>query len=126
MQLDDNCVVDRKGSARLWCYRTSYRARAAEMGVRLASEDNPSKAFPPLDVGEILGLLYDGKNWTWQMPSDKSDRLLVLIGKGIRQGCLVKEEAMTLAGKINHYSNLVQGHFERCLINHLVKDKDMK
>ena len=80
MQLDDNCVVDRKGSARLRCYRASYRARAVEMGVRLASEDNPSKAFPPSDEGEILGLLYDGRNWTWRMPDDKSDRLLVLIG----------------------------------------------
>ena len=68
MQLDDNCVVDRKGSMRLRCYRKSYRARAVEMGVRLASEDNPSKAFAPSDEGEILGLLYDGIRWTWRIP----------------------------------------------------------
>ena len=60
------------------------------------------------------------------MPSDKSNRLLVLVGKGIRQGKLLKEEAMTLEGKINHYSNLVRGKFKRCLVLHLVRDKDKK
>ena len=85
------------------------------MGVRLASEDNPSKAFAPSDEGEILGLLYDERRWTWRIPSDKSDRLLVLLGKGIKQGSLKKEEAETLAGKINHYSNLVNGRYESCL-----------
>ena len=35
-------------------------------------------------------------------------------------------EAMQLAGKLNHYSNLVGGQFERCLIIHLVKDKASK
>ena len=101
MQLDDNCVVDRKGLARLRFYRTSYGERAAKMGVRLASEYNPSKVFPPSGSGEILGLLYNGEQWIWRMSSDKSDRLLVLVGKGIRQGKLLKEEAMTFAGKIN-------------------------
>ena len=33
---------------------------------------------------------------------------------------------MTLAGKLNHYADLVQGRFERCLIIHLVKDKAKK
>ena len=34
MQLEDKSVADRKGSVRLWCYRSSYRARAVEMVVR--------------------------------------------------------------------------------------------
>jgi hypothetical protein len=38
----------------------------------------------------------------------------------------MNEEAMTLAGKLNHYSKLVEGRFERCLIIHLVKDKARK
>ena len=54
--------------------------------MRLASEDNPSKAFPPSEKVEILGLQYDGGKWTWNMSSAKRDRLLVLIAKGIRQG----------------------------------------
>ena len=31
-----------------------------------------------------------------------------------------------MAGKLNHYADLVQGRFERCLIIHLVKDKAKK
>ena len=50
-----------------------------------------------------MGLIYDGVKWTWKMPDDKSARLLVLLGKGIREGQLLNKEAMSLAGKINHY-----------------------
>ena len=65
--------------------------------MRLAGEDNPSKAFPPSSKGIILGLIYDGQAWTWEMPKDKSDRMFVLLAKGIKQGNLRNEEAMTLA-----------------------------
>jgi hypothetical protein len=47
----------------------------------------------------------------------------VLLAKFIRDGELMNVEAMTLAGKLNRYSNLVEGKFECCLIIHLVKDK---
>ena len=124
MQLHYNCSVEQQGSAKLWMYRTAYRDMAAELGVRLASEDNPSKAFPPLTEGEILGLIYDGVRWTWKMPADKSIRLL--LGQGIRDGEMTNREAMVLAGKINHYSNLVGGKYERCLIIHLADDKVKK
>ena len=39
--------------------------------------------------------------WAWKIPRDKSDRLLVQVGKEIKDGMLLNEEAMTLAGKIN-------------------------
>ena len=70
--------------------------------------------------GEILGLIYDGEAWKWEIPTDKLDRMLVLLGSGIRQRYLTNGEAMTLSGKLNHYSPVVQGKFERCLITQLV------
>ena len=76
--------MDGRGSARLRAYRRAYRELAGELGLRLAGEDNPSKAFPPSSKGEILGLIYDGQAWTWEMPKDKSDRLLVLLGDQVR------------------------------------------
>ena len=126
MQLDDNCACDRKGSVRLRSYRSSYRALARELGVRLASEDNPSKAFSPTTKGEILGLIYDGEAWTWEIPADKMARLLVLLGKGVRQGCLTNGEAMTLSGKLTHYGNIVRGRYERCFITHMVQELKAK
>ena len=103
MQLDDNCACGPRGSEILWNYREEYRGLADRLGVRLAREDNPSKAFPPTERGEILGLEYDGVRWTWNMTEAKRDRLLVLLAKGIRQGHLLNEEAKVLAGKLNHY-----------------------
>ena len=91
------------------------------LGIRLASEDNPSKAFPPSDKGEILGMDYDGVNWN--MNQAKRTRLLILIAKGIRQGYLLNSEARVLAGKVNHYMDVVGGKFERCLLIHLVKEE---
>ena len=76
--------------------------------------------------GEILGLIYDGEAWKWEIPTDKLDRMLVLLGTGIRQRYLTNGEAMTLSGKLNHYSPVVQGKFERCLITHLVADGQPK
>ena len=118
--------MDKRGSARLRAYRRAYRELAGELGVRLAGEDNPSKAFPPYSKGDILGLIYDGQALTWEMPKDKWDRLLVLLARGIKQGNLRNGEAMTLAGKIDHYANLVNGKFECCLLIHLVQDDRSK
>ena len=64
--------------------------------------------------GEILGLIYDGEAWKWEIPTDKLDRMLVLLGTGIRQRYLTNGEAMTLSGK------------RRCLITHLVDDGQPK
>ena len=123
MQLDDNCAASKRGSPVLEKYREEYRALAVRLGIRLASEDNPSKAFPPSDKGEILGMDYDEVNWTWNMSQAKRTRLLILIAKGIRQGYLLNSEARVLAGKVNHYMDVVGGKFERCLLIHLVKEE---
>jgi hypothetical protein len=56
------------------------------------------------------------------MTESKMIRLQVLIAKGIRQGSLMNGEAQVLAGKINHYSNIVNGKYEICLIIHIVEE----
>ena len=122
MQLDDNCACGPLGDGTLDRYRQEYRGLAERLGVKLASEDNPSKAFPPTGKGEILGLEYDGINWTWNMTESKKDRFLMLLYKGVMQGHLENRETQVLAGKINHYSALVNGKFERCLIIHQVDE----
>ena len=73
-----------------------------------------------------MGLLYDTELWTWNMTEAKRVRLQMLLAKGIKQGTLLNGEAQVLAGKINHYLNLIRGKFERCLIIHLVQDAKSK
>ena len=118
-QLDDNCVVDALGSPSIFKYLESYRRIAERMNVRLASEDDPSKAFAPCSSGELLGIIYDGSKGLWKMPYDKGCRLLCVIGETLRTGHITNGGALSLAGRINHYSALVGGKSNRCLILHL-------
>ena len=60
------------------------------------------------------------------MTEAKRVRLQIPLAKGIKQGTLLNGEAQVLAGKINHYSNLIRWKFERCLIIHIVQDAKSK
>ena len=55
------------------------------------------------------------------MPDEKSDRLVVALGKAIKAGTIKNEEAMSLAGKVNRYCKC-----ERYLIIHIQKDMSRK
>ena len=122
-QLDDNCSAGPAGSPIMRRYQDCYREIAGIIGVQLAPEDDPSKAFPPARKGEILGIVYDGHDWTWEMPRDKGLRLLVSIGNVLRTGVITNGDAQAMAGRLNHYSNMVNGKFNRCLISHLCDEK---
>ena len=121
-QLDDNCSAGPEGSHLLRRYRKHYREIAEEIGVKLAPEDDPSKAFPPSTEGEILGIVYNGKDWTWRIPEGKGIRLLTMIGKALRNCLILNQDASSLAGRINHYATMVGGKAKRCLILHLHDD----
>ena len=118
-QLDDNCAAGPEGSQILRRYRKHYRDIAEKIGVKLAPEDDPSKAFPPSTEGEILGIIYNGKDWTWRIPEGKGLRLLTMIGNALRSGLILNQDASSLAGRINHYAIMVGGRTKRCLILHL-------
>ena len=57
------------------------------------------------------------------MPRDKGLRLLVSIGNVLRTGVITNGDAQAMAGRLNHYSNMVNGKFNRCLISHLCDEK---
>ena len=66
-ELDDNPVPDEKDSVVLGDYYVHYREIVAKCGISLADESKPEKAFPPSAKGEILGIEYDLKRYTWNM-----------------------------------------------------------
>ena len=43
----------------------------------------------------------------------------MVLGKALRTGRILNIETLTLSGKLNHYSEMVSGKFNRCLIIHL-------
>jgi hypothetical protein len=44
---------------------------------------------------------------------------LAALGKAIRTRSIRNDAALSLAGKLNHYSGMVEGKFNQCLIIHL-------
>ena len=87
--------------------------------MRLAREDDPSKAFPLSDTGEVLRIEYNGAAMTWRMPDGKALRIMAALGEAIRTAHIRNCEALSLSGKLNHYLNMVSGKYNRCLVIHL-------
>ena len=68
---------------------------------------------------EILGIEFNGTTRTWIIPEAKGLRILATLGEAIRTGSIRNDTALSLAGKLNHYSGMVGGKFNRCLLIHL-------
>ena len=113
MQLDDNCTVGMEGDQQMLDYYATYRRRAKEMNISLASTADKSKAFEPTHEGEVLGLFYNTVDWTWWIPKDKSTRMIILMCEAVREGKVSLEGLMKITGKVSYYGKLVHGKFER-------------
>lgn len=55
----------------------------------------------------------------WRIPVKKGDYILVALGKALRTRRILNIEAKRLSGKLQHYSEMVSGKFNRCLIIHM-------
>ena len=116
--LDDVCAAAPAGSAALGRFREAYQQVAEQLGVKLASEDDPDKAFAPATVGTVLGVRYDTVAWTWSIPEDKLGRLNEQVLAALHAVALPRHEVWSLVGRIIHYCPLVaSGRFN---IHHLI------
>ena len=116
-QLDDVAVLGVKGTGTCGRFYEEYRRACQAVGVQLAPEDDPEKAFGPSEAGIILGIQYDFKSWTWQIPVGKMHRILYLLEEIITKKEVVNKLAMSVAGKITHYRVLTRfGHWERSFL----------
>jgi hypothetical protein len=117
--LDDVCAAAPAGSLALSPFESTYRAVAAEIGVRLAPTDDPDKAFSPCTAGVVLGVHYDTVSWTWRIPAEKLDRTLLAIRAAINAETLPQHEIWSLVGKLLHYAPLIPD--SKFNIGHLIK-----
>ena len=123
-QLDDNPVADEKGSSKLRLYYKRYREIAAGMGISLADESKPEKAFPPSGEGEILGIWYNLENWTWNMDIGRWSRLVRELWNMESEEGVTLKKAEVVMGKLNYYAALVpRGYRNRSLISGVVAMK---
>ena len=117
--LDDVCAAAPAGSAAIERFRLAYRQVAEQVGVKLASEDDPEKAFAPATEGTVLGVRYDTVAWTWRIPEEKLGRLNAQLLAAMAAEWLPQREVWSLVGRIVHYCPLVPA--DRFNINHLIR-----
>ena len=56
-------------------YRT-YKQLCKDIGVSLASTEDPDKAFPPSTRGLVLGIMFCTIEWKWWIEDKKLDHIL--------------------------------------------------
>ena len=126
-QVDDACVFSKVGDEACSEVYRQYRLMAPMMGVKLAPESDPEKAFPPSTSGIVLGIMLDLARWQWAIPAKKVRILrhelnLVATERMVENGMLEQ-----LAGRINHYGVLVNGGtWERSFLIHIHREDKPK
>lgn len=117
--LDDVCAACPANSEALHRFESAYRAVAAQLGVQLASTEDPDKAFSPRTAGVVLGVHYDTVAWTWRIPQEKLVRVLLQLRSALNATVLPQHEVWSLVGRLLHYAPLIPA--SRFNIGHLIK-----
>jgi hypothetical protein len=107
--LDDVVTCGAAGDGTVQNFYVKYREVAARVGVRLADESDPDKAFSATHTGKVFGISYDLKRWVWWLSEDKMVPLLLSLAE-VRDSKEVENRLMqSVNGKLNHYMWLVPG-----------------
>ena len=107
--LDDVVACGAESDGSVGKFYKAYRQVCDELGVSLANEVDPDKAFNTTHVGKVLGIMYDLKEWRWWLSDDKLIPLLLLLREVVENDAVTNGAMMTLNGKLNHYMHLVPG-----------------
>jgi hypothetical protein len=105
--LDDICAAAAAGDDSLEHFDQVFHSVAAEVGVKLASRDDPDKSFAPRTRGVVFGVEYDTDAWTWAIPQEKRARLLITIKAVLGADSILAREAKSLVGKLIHIKALL-------------------
>ena len=106
--LDDVVAVGSAGDGTVNAFYDAYRSVSDTVGVSLADESDPDKAFRASHEGKVLGITYDLERWVWRLSQDKLIPLLWMLKEVADSSQVENSLAMSLNGKINHYMWLVE------------------
>ena len=119
--LDDVVYIATKLSGHCEAFYRAYRDICSRVGVSLASELDPDKAFAPCSSGTVLGIEYDIPNWKWRIPDTKVSYMMATLFDIVEGKAVSMEQCSSLAGRLNHYNIIVPGgKWERGWIQRLV------
>jgi hypothetical protein len=89
---------------------------------------NKEKAFELCKEGTVLGIKYNTRDWTWEIPQDKLIRFVNQIAAAMAVEEVRQADFWSLAGRIMHYAPLIPcGRFNLDHViraNGLSKDKE--
>ena len=77
--LDDVVACGPRGSGMVARFYAAYREVADLLGVSLADESDPEKAFGASSSGKVLGVMYDLERWVWWLSEDKLVPLILML-----------------------------------------------
>ena len=106
--MDDLCVCGPPDGMLVNKFYNHYRQLCSDVGVSLASEGDPDKAFSPCTEGIILGIVYDTKDFTWHIREDKIARIVNTIKDILEKSELTMGEIWSIVGKILNIKDLVE------------------
>ena len=104
--LDDMCALGTANSSLLQYFYARYVRICKEVGVSLASLDDPDKAFSPCTRGQMLGVYFDTKLWIWWLSAEKIARYVNDIDCLRKKKETNQREVWSVVGKILYVSPL--------------------
>jgi hypothetical protein len=104
--LDDICAAS-SDFQKLQDFNTTFQRVAKEIGVRLAPQDVPDKAFGPSKAGTVFGIHYDTEKWTWSIPDKKMNSIRLAISQAVSADKLTDKQVRSLMGKLINIKPLI-------------------
>jgi hypothetical protein len=104
--LDDICAAAADGDESLARLDGLFQTVAADVGVKLASRDDPDKSFAPAKRGVVFGVEYDTDTWTWSIPDEKKNRLILSLREILTADAITARQAKSIVGKLIHVKAL--------------------
>ena len=105
--LDDMCAMGPANSGLLDKFYEAYFRICEEVGVSLASLDDPEKAFSPCTRGQMLGIFFDTTEWVWWLSKDKISRYVNDIDCLRKKKEATQREIWSVVGKVLYVVPLV-------------------
>ena len=122
--LDDTGVIGTYEECK--SFYSENREVCSRIGVRLAPDDDPEKAFDAATSGVILGLSYDTRKWLWTFSPSKITRLEIQLHTILDNDEVEASLLKSVAGKLNHYHRVIspRGRWERGYLVYKAADSE--
>jgi hypothetical protein len=106
-QLDDVLVVSPESTKFAENFFHTYKKVCNSLNIELAPDcPNFEKAFPPSHFGKVLGINFNAKNLSWELPVKKQKETLSKIQHMIEAKNCNLLQFQKLHGKLNDFANL--------------------